>query len=259
MHNYPGRVAQDEARGLWPKKSEPLFLTAGCGIYSDAHYQGKNTWLDRSCFNRLHRWHMKSIRPDLQFLEHCGKSSSFNRLDIEMRMQKPAIDQVEALPQICNKADSIIATDKQFSNDRIRPSAFLWTAAMFCFEFKEQPEKKDSAFHCIGYVFCRFPEESNLTKALNAKYENISEFLVAGKAFPFGLPITIEFELSSLERKFEIRFRYDEQEFGAPISGFPNTANNILALQKDWHRGRKKRRFEHQGDTKPSKKPRIEE
>jgi len=258
-HNYAGRVAQDEARGLWPKSPEPLFLTAGCGKYTEAQYEGKNTWVDRSCFNRLKREHMKSLSADRQFLDHCGNSSNLNRLNIRMRMQRPALDQVEALPQICDKADSIIATDQQFFEEQLRPAAFRWTASMFCFEFKQQPRYENSAFHCIGYVFCRFPEESNLIEALSRKYEDLSEFLVAGKAFPFKLPTTIEFKLLSLEESFEIRFRYDEQGAGAAISGFPNTANNVLALQKDWHRGRKKRRFEHEGDAHPSKKPRIKE
>lgn len=103
-HNYPGRIAKPEARALWPRNSEPIFLTAGCGDYTDSHYQGRNTWFDRSCFNRLHRWHMKSINADHQYKEHRGNSTGFNRLDIYMNIQKPELDQIEALPLICSTA-----------------------------------------------------------------------------------------------------------------------------------------------------------
>lgn len=253
-HNYPGRIAKPEARALWPRNSEPIFLTAGCGDYTDSHYQGRNTWFDRSCFNRLHRWHMKSINADHQYKEHRGNSTGFNRLDIYMNIQKPELDQIEALPLICSTADSIIANDRQFLKEQIRPAAFLWMASMFCFELEKKPKVENGIIQCIGSIFCRFPDDTNLVTQLNRRYQDNGNFIIGAKPFAFEIPTKVEFGVSSLEEQIEIRFCCDNQ--AAAISGFPNSAYNVWEIQEDWHRGQK-RKLEYESDTISSKKPRM--
>jgi len=203
---------------------------------------------------------MRSIRPDLQFMEHCRTSSAiFNRLDISMELQRPAMDDLETLPDICDRADSIIASDQHYYKQQIRPVGFLWTASMFCFEFIERPVYRECGLQCIGSIFCRYPCNEKLVVQLNRRYKDHGAFIIGGTWFAFELPMEVRFKLSSLDQQVDIRFRCDDHEVA--ISGLPNSASNVLEAQNHYHRGQeiswKKRRLEHDSDTRPLKRARI--
>lgn len=276
-HIYPGRIALAEAGDLFPKSSRPILLAAGCGTYNEDEYHGKNSWAERSFLNRIHRGYTKGMRPDLEYKkhcdeykehcneykeccddcnEHCDVTAKLNRLDPDMRMRRPALDQVNALPQICERADSIISSDPGFHEDQIRPASFLWTASMFCFEFVRWPTLKEHGISCEGFVFCRYPDNQELIDRLKSRYQGNSGFKVGDTWFDFELPTRIEFERPNLDDEFEISFRHNDQE--AVISGFPITSRKILELQSNWHRGQerswRKRPLEHDYSFESNKK-----
>jgi len=258
-HNYPGRVALAEAKSLFPRHAAPIFLAAGCGKYANDDRKKKESWFVGSGLDRLHRYHRDSLDANHQFEQHHGESTNLNRLNLSMAMERPALDQVEALPQICRQVDFIIASDSQLHETQIRPTAFLWTASMLCFEFVKRPTWCGNGLHCVGYIFCRYPNRQKLTEQLRERFGEDGGFVIGDEGFDFEIPREIVFTLPSLNEEFSIRLHCHDQE--APISGFPSTAGEILALQTDWHRGQaksnKKRNLEENADCRPLKKMRY--
>ena len=256
-YNCPGPVALMEAQNLFPGRPEPIFLSAGCGRYVNER-QGHESWFQRSCVHRLHKSHMKSLRADLQYKRHFGASTNFNRIDLDMGMEKPALDQVDALPRVCKMVESRLISDPNFYESQVVPTAYLWTASMFCFEFLRWPSYHEGRWRCDGYIFCRYPDRQKLIEQLREKFSLFGRFVIDGHSFEFEFPTEVKFSLSSLEEIFKISLHRDEQR--ANISGFPNTAMNILKAQIDTQRGqapyRRKRKCEEEITLQPYKRNR---
>lgn len=241
--NYAGKLALDEARHLFPNSAEPTFFTASCGKYRVS--QGQSGDSRRLSFNVLLDSHMEDLSADMQYQQHLrfeqyhSSSVVMNRLDLDMEMERPALHAVDILPQICRNVDSSLASNSEFYESQLKPAAFRWIASLFCFEFSQWPTVSESRLRCSGHIFCRYPDKHRLAIQLEERFGKTGGFIIGDNEWiDFKLPVEVEFQVSSIEEPFNIRFRCDDQE--TSISGLPNTVSRVLALQQDWHRGQER-------------------
>ena len=230
-HNYPGSIAKTEGKKLFPKKPSYLMVTIGCGIQN----RRVLTKSKPSCLHRFYNSSMKNIDPHHQY--EISRLSDFEktiRLDPVLNMEETTLDDVEAIAELQQKLGQIFKSDRVF-RAQIKITAWSLIASLFYFEFEREPEPHGSCFSCNAKISCRYSDTLDLYAKLLTRYRNKAVFQVNNQIVMFKLPCRVKFQLPNLTRPFDVLMKFEDQE--ASITGFPDTAENLLDLQKNCLRG----------------------
>lgn len=150
------------------------------------------------------------------------------RLDPLLKMDEIGLDDSEAIPRLKEKTEDAL-TDLQ---PIIQQLAWHMLATLFCFEFSSiKVQHPDSTvLICCGRVFCRYQDDPVIMEMLERRYGCFLDVLVQGQTFKIQQQVNVEFEISAYDEMVEISL-INESGY-APISGLPETAENILFSQE---------------------------
>lgn len=241
-YNHPGPVAKAEAIELFQNKSACTLVKVGCGKQKSSD----KISTDQRFYHRVYRL-ISDASKAAELHHYSNTEPDFTYLNPDLDMDETSLDDISTLETLQTIVTSYLATNNDYRTKYEIPSAWLLTASLFYFEFFDQPQGKDQSIRCSGIIKCRYPDDQNLCRKLREHLEHITGFSINGKYFPFKLPCKVNFSLQSLTQNFDIQLLSGEKR--SSISGLPDTAENILNIQKNCLRGgfirlRSKRRFE---------------
>ena len=164
-----------------------------------------------------------------------GVKHRYHRLNLMIKGPEPALDDVTAIDELREQANTYVRTDHI-----IQPVFDSVIASLFFFEFEDIPVDTGSSYSCIGHIFCRLALPVAGRKLLYRKlHTSSSYFLVSGKPVvcvervSSGIPLfrrRVTFQLESLDEQVAITLR-GITSMPHTISGLPRIANDLIKLQ----------------------------
>ena len=238
FYNYPGPIAESEAKKLFAEKINPLVVSVGCGIQLSTRSSESSSWLSykNSFLYRFYQSSMRNLEAHQQYEKFRlnGNNGSYRRLDPHIDMPETSLDDVEIIQTLQEKTTAALQVDAAY-RVQLEDTAWLLVSSLFYFEFDDDPRPQKSGLSCSGTISCRYPNDERLLSRLKLLYKDRAFFYIHKKSFKFKVPCRIHFTLERLQDILNISLKYNRQI--ASISGLPDTAQNIIMIQKRYTRG----------------------
>ncbi len=227
VYNNPVSVAVGEARKLWPKKSDPLIVSVGCGTQNPTELNPRASFARRV----FHSWteYLTGQREHRKALD-LGMKNLW-RLDLPLKSEAVRLDDIGSMAMLHKHATLSLSLDQDFQTV-IKDTAWSLIASLFYFEFEEEPRRGCSM---KGVISCRYPQMPELKDELTKRFADVAVFHVGEATIKFHVPCRVSIKLAEVTQAVDVRLRYHSRV--APISGLPDTAMNLYQHQQKVNRG----------------------
>jgi len=227
VYSNPVSVAVGEARKLWPKKSDPLIVSVGCGTQNPTELNPRASFARRV----FHSWteYLTGQREHRKALD-LGMKNLW-RLDLPLKSDAVRLDDIGSMAMLHKHATLSLFLDQNFQKV-IKDTAWSLIASLFYFEFEEEPRRGCS---CKGVISCRYPQMPELKDELMKRFVGVAVFHVEEATIRFQIPCRVAIKLAEVTQAVDMRLRC--HSCVASISGLSDTARNLYQHQQKVNRG----------------------